>query len=976
MDNDLLNNLNENQKEAVLHKNGPLMILAGAGTGKTTVITRRIAWLISNGFAKPEEILALTFTEKAAEEMEERVDQLLPIGYIDIQISTFHSFCEKILRDCGAEIGLASDFKLMTELGAWLITRQNFDKFKLDYYKPMGNPTKFLKGLLKHISRAKDENVSPDDYIKFAESIKADSDSNNSDESATEESKRICELADFYHSYQRILQENDSVDFGDLIMYALLLFKKRPRVLEQYRNKFEYILVDEFQDTNWAQYELIKMLASPKNNLTVVGDDDQSIYKFRGASLSNILSFENDYKDAKRVILTDNYRTLQNILDRAYDFIQQNNPNRLEVRVKGSGISKKLVSSRQGNGIVEHIHAKTIDEEASSVIKRMLELKNKDVSWGDFCILARANDTAMPFISELEKNGIPFQFLALKGLYSKPVIIDSFSVLRIADNPHDSPSFYRILCHNMYSLPSKDIATILNEANKKARSIFEVLEIGQYSLPIEKSTHEKITKILNDMRIVSEFAKTKKASEAFVLATKQFGIVDFVASQEDKEIYEQFRHLQQFYERIKDFESRALDASLHNFLQEYAIELASGEDGSVKSDITQGPDTVKIMTVHGSKGLEFKYVFVVSLIDQRFPSVAKTDAIPLPESLIKECTQEGNMHLEEERRLFYVALTRARDGVFLTSASEYGGARKRKLSRFLTELGFKSAPNEQDSVGIFEEDESATEIKQVFEYSVPKHFSFTQLAAYTKCPLQYKFAHVFHIPVFGKFQMSYGKSVHSVFEKLFKLILERSSVKQGELFSGVNSASNEIKITDKEFDEILNSSWIDEWYPDRKASELYFDKYKKTLIKYYESLKENKPNTIAVEVPFTVKIGACVIKGQIDRIDAVEGGVEIIDYKTGSPKTIDGLAKEDKRQLFLYQIAASEILGLKPVKLTYFYTEDSTCVSFIGKDKDIDELKETVKETIAEIKKCKFKATPGFQCQFCDFKDICDERQL
>src|SRR3990167_2743027 len=309
----LLASLNQEQLAAVTHKEGPLMIIAGAGTGKTTVITHSIGWLIEQKLAKPEEILALTFTEKAAAEMEERVDRLLPYGYIDLQLSTFHAFCERLLREYGIEMGLSPDFVLLNELDSWLLMRKEFERFDLYYYRPLGNPTRYIKSFLQHFSRAKDELITPEMYLAYAKEQEANLDATNSTEERNSEVTRLLELAHAYHLYQQILLENDALDFGDLISYTILLLQKRPAILKKIQKRFRFILVDEFQDTNLAQYALVKYIAAPTNNITVVGDDDQSIYKFRGASLSNILQFESDYPESKRVILTQNYRSVQKI---------------------------------------------------------------------------------------------------------------------------------------------------------------------------------------------------------------------------------------------------------------------------------------------------------------------------------------------------------------------------------------------------------------------------------------------------------------------------------------------------------------------------------------------------------------------------------------------------------------------------------------------------------------------------------------
>ena len=292
--------------------------------------------------------------------MEERADKILPYGYTDLWINTFHGFCERILRDQALEIGLNASFKLLSATEQWMVMKKNLNRFNFDYYRPLGNPTKFISEILSHFSRLKDENISVAEYKKYVEELELNQDNrltssaqkSNSknikktskikkiaDLSATDdegeelEIARLRELADAYHVYNQILLENNYLDFGDLIVYTIKLFKERPNILHYYREKFKYIMVDEFQDTNTAQYELVKLLAAPKNNLIVVGDDDQAIYKFRGASIANIMQFKEDYPSAKEIVITDNYRSRQEILDRAYQFIQHNNPNRLEEKL-------------------------------------------------------------------------------------------------------------------------------------------------------------------------------------------------------------------------------------------------------------------------------------------------------------------------------------------------------------------------------------------------------------------------------------------------------------------------------------------------------------------------------------------------------------------------------------------------------------------------------------------------------------------
>jgi DNA helicase II / ATP-dependent DNA helicase PcrA len=976
MAEDLLVKLNEQQKEAVTHVQGPLMIVAGAGTGKTTVVTHRIAWLIDQGHAKPEQILALTFTDKAAGEMEERVDRLLPYGYVDLQISTFHSFAEKLLRQYGAELGLSRDFKLMTELDAWLLTRQHFDRFELDYYRPLGNPTKYVRSLLTHFSRAKDVGIDPDDYSKFVEDKKADLDSAQADDAATSEITKLEELAKAYATYQSVLLEHDSLDFGDLMLYTLKLLRTRPSVRNEIRSRFKFVLVDEFQDTNDAQYEIVKAIAGPRNNLTVVGDDDQSIYKFRGASLANILRFEEDYPDARRVVLTTNYRSAQDILDRAHTFIQHNNPNRLEA-VEGRNLSKKLTAGVELAAQVEHVHALTASEEVAQVVQRIVALREKqeDTDWSDFAILVRSNAAGIDFAVALERHKIPYQFLALSGLYTKPAVMDLLAYLRIIDNPFDSPSVYRLLTSPLCTISERSILELNQWARKKGRSLFEACEQAGTIEEVSSEDYQGIQQLLKQLTEFQRHALTRPVGELFVMLAKDSGYLEYLNRLSEQKKLDSFSYLQQFYQRLKSFEKRHEHPVLHNFLAEFAHERDAGEEGSLSVDLEAGPDVVRIMTIHAAKGLEFKYVFVVNLVAQRFPTNAKREAIPLPEEL-GSGSHDKDAHLEEERRLFYVAMTRAKQGLYFMSAEDYGGARKRKISRFLHELGYDSPQPSGEIIKLFDEDQGPdqSDQEQAITYPIPKQFSFTQLAAFKTCPLQYKFAHVLKIPIMGRWTFSYGKTMHNTLQRFFVLWLERVVSQQGSLFNSQEASMGVrgIPVTLDELLETYRACWQDEWYVNDGQRETYRKQGLSSLKDFYRQIPLSRPDPIAVELPFKMKFGDVILKGRIDRIDRIEDGIEIIDYKTGNPK--DTLSKDDKEQLLLYQLAARDVLGLVPKKLTYHYLTDNSQVSFIGTNEQLLDLQESIVERAQGIRSSMFDATPGFHCRFCDFADICEFR--
>src|SRR3989338_3333067 len=453
---------------AATHGEGPLLIIAGAGTGKTKVITHRIAHLIESG-VNPNQILALTFTEKAAGEMEERVDRLVPYGYSNVWISTFHSFGDMVLRDNVLEIGLTPDFKVLSEAERIIFLQDNLFELPLNYYRPLGNPTKYLSAVAGLISRLKDEDVGPEEYVAYAEELKK----------SEAELIQQDELAKTYAKYQELMARHGYMDFGDQVVLPLKLFRTRPHILKRYQEKFRYILVDEFQDTNYAQFQLVRLLAEGHRNINVVADDDQSIYKFRGAAISNVLGFQKLYLDAKLITLTKNYRSIQPILDSAYRLISHNNPDRLEVK---SGIDKKLIAEKQEIGAgqeaigkpiansllpiapVKHLHFDTITKETETVAEmieekvsrnKMQEARNKkqdlqlttdnlQLSYKDFAILVRANIDAEPFLKALKDKGIPHRFSGNQGLYSREEIRLLIAFLNVITNFNDSMSLFHL----------------------------------------------------------------------------------------------------------------------------------------------------------------------------------------------------------------------------------------------------------------------------------------------------------------------------------------------------------------------------------------------------------------------------------------------------------------------------------------------------------------------------------------------------
>ncbi len=1010
--------LNKEQLKAVTHKEGPLLIVAGAGTGKTTAITQRIAYLIEQGWAKSDEILALTFTEKAAGEMEERVDRLLPMGYLDLWISTFHSFGERILRTHGIDIGLPGDFKLLNEFGQYILVKNNLEKFDLDYYRPMGNPTKFVRALIQHFSRAKDEDISPGEYLEYAEELKQNLDSmlsgtkkkitnyklqitniTNLDgkvdkEIVQQEVARINEVANAYHVYQQLLLDNSALDFGDLINYCLKLFRERPAILEKYRQQFKFILLDEFQDTNWAQYELIKMLAYPRNNLVVVGDDDQSIYKFRGASVSNILQFKQDFPKAEELFLINNYRNTQDILDLSYKFIKLNNPNRLEYelqknqksKIKNQNFSKKLKANTKDKGEIEVIEGVDLDDEIKKVVEKIADLKIKDreARWNDFAILVRANESAKAFCNMLEIAGLPYQFLSSRGLYSKPEVIDLIAYLKLLDNYHESTAVYRVLNMPIFEFTYRELVNFNYFARKKAWSLFEVLK----SFPnTGQELKKKIDRVLALIEKHTSLTRRKTASEVVLAFVNESGYLKHLMNQGEEKVQESIALLNQFLKRIKTFEANSDDKSVKAFLNELNIEIEAGEQGALPVDIDSGPETIKIMTVHAAKGLEFKYVFIVGMVDKRFPTIERKDPILIPEALVKEQLPEGDIHTEEERRLFYVAMTRAKSYLYFSWAPDYGGVRLKKPSQFLFEAGLAPDNSKQITANraAVKEDLIIKEKKvpeKASEISIPSYFSHTQLTAFKNCPYQYYFAHILKVPTRGKYVFSFGQAMHLTLQKLFELIIEKKGLGQGDLFRPKEdkSKNGKIQISLDEIYDLYEKSWVDDWYENKKEKEDYRKKGKEILKEFYNKHKNNWPDVLSLEQGVNLKIGGYRIFGKIDRVDNHEDGVQIVDYKTGKPKEQDKIGIDDKEQLLIYQLASEQALDKKVKNLQFYYLDNNSEVNFLGTDKELREMEEKILDRIHGIEEAaktgEFTPKPGPLCAFCDFKDICEFRKM
>ena len=932
-------------------------MIAGAGTGKTRVITERIAHILEQKWCEPGNILALTFTEKAAAEMEGRLDERMPIGYEAIQVSTFHSYCEKILRQYGIDIGLSPNFKILEGVARWKLLKDHLFDFELDYYRPSGNPTKFIDSLVAFFGRIKEEVISVEDFAKYVEK--------KASEASTEEDKleasKLQELAKAYGQYQELMAKNDYLDFSDLQFKVIELLTKRPNILKHLQYKYQYILVDEYQDTNIAQNRIVDLLAASHKNLMVVGDDDQSIYKFRGAAISNILQFEEKYPELKKVVITQNYRNNQRILDLAYASIQNNNPDRLEVK---SNVDKKLKAQMEGDDeSVKLVHCSTIEQEVAYVLE---EIKLAKCGLTEIAILVRANNHAKPFIDALRKENIPYQFLSERGLYNKDEVKELISLMRVIANPTDDISFFRVLRMNTWKLPMKVVVDLIAQSKKKYQTLWNVVQ----NAPETKD----LTNTLNEM---IEYSKTHTAGEVLFKFTNDRKIYENLLSKETIEAEEQITNIASFFGRINQFERESDEKTVIDFVEYLQASEEAGENPAAKFDIG-GIDGVQISTVHSAKGLEFHTVFLPSLAARRFPTDNRKDPIDVPQELISEILTEGDFHVQEERRLFYVAMTRAKENLHLLYSDFYSSSnaqnpRAKKPSIFVQEVADQIPVKiEKTAEGVerfLKPKSSGLPLSSELGEREPiTRFSYSALQSFKTCPRQYEYNYLLKIPQAPSGATSFGSSLHNTLNEFYKLV---SQSKQASLFEDYKE--------DLSLDRLLSiyeDKWISVGFESKAHHDTLKARGKEILEKFYEHFKDEVTRIELLEKGFKLKVGHYTITGRIDRADKLEdGSLELIDYKSGKSKSQKEVDKD--QQLMIYALAAKECFGQPASRLTLYFLDDDLKVSTEPDADKLDKMKTDIIETADKINESDFAPTPSkFVCGFCPYNKICDRAEL
>ncbi len=669
---DYLQGLNEKQKEGVLHTEGPLLILAGAGSGKTRVITHKIAYLIEEKRVFPSNILAITFTNKAAKEMKERVEGLLKGRVEDIWMGTFHSMCVRILRREIESIGYKRNFSIYDSLDQKTLVKECITE------KNLNKETFQEKPIISIISSLKDDMIDPDDYIN---------------ENYKDYYRR--NVGEIYGLYEEKLKKNNALDFDDLILKTVFLLKSDERIREKYQSKFEYIFVDEYQDTNKSQYELIKYLSGKHGNICVVGDEDQSVYGWRGADIRNILNFERDFKGAEVIKLEQNYRSTGNILDVANSIIKNNTERK----------GKKLWTAKERGQYATLKINFDEKEEANFVTQKVIDLiEEGKYKYGDFVILYRTNAQSRSFEETFIRNNIPYKIVGGLKFYDRKEVKDLIAYLRLIQNPLDDISLRRIINVPKRGIGASTLGKIEKYTSQTGESIYGALldlDKIQGLSGRARNVIKSFTAMINKFLAMKEIMGVRDFIEEVVYST---GYIKELEEENSVESQSRIENLKEFISVAVDFETNYEGGTLEDFLAN--VSLLSDVD---KTD--ERKDVVTMMTVHGAKGLEFPVVFLVGMEEGLFPISRALDSIH---------------DMEEERRLCYVAVTRAEELLYISYANLrtiYGNTTYSLPSRFLKEIPddmLKICKNDQrkekqeDEI----EYEERTDIKNRFEKKV------------------------------------------------------------------------------------------------------------------------------------------------------------------------------------------------------------------------------------------------------------------
>jgi len=971
---ELLKGLDRRQRQAVTHKDGPLLVVAGPGTGKTEVITRRVAWLIASKRARPSEILALTFTERAADEMQARVDLLVPYGQADTAIHTFHAFGDWLLREYGHTIGRPDDPRVIGRSQAMVLLRDNVFELGLERYRPLGDPTRFVGALIDLFGRAKEEGVTPDELAAYAAELEAGARAvlggtgeealRETVEALLDEAASNAELARAYAAYQGLLAERALIDHGDQVAEAVRLLEERPAVRLALRRRFRYLVVDEAQDANPQQLRLVRQLVGAEGNVMFVGDDDQAIYSFRGAVGQGLAGLDESYESVKDVVLRRNYRSRKPILEAARRLIRQNDPDRLEVQ---RGIDKTLTAVRRSRrpAMVTHHAYRTITDEADAVAADIKRRLDRGKLPGTMAVLVRTNADAAAVLASLDVLGIPRRFSGASGLLAHREVRDVMSLMRSIAAPDSSEDLYAVLTSEPYGLGGEDLTLICDTASRRRRSLWSIItELGQQPglLRVSGDTRKRLERAVEQVRESIDQAHQRPAPVVLYDHLRRSGWLKRLVAAAERGDDGPLRRVARLFEIVKEQSDLVSDPRMASVVPTLRALIDAGHDPAAPDD-DDTPDAVSVLTVHQAKGLEFPVVYVIGVAEGRFPVRARRDVLALPAALTSHAAAgDPDAHRAEERRLLYVAMTRARDELILShAAAGRPGGRQRRPSGFLAEaLGHEV---DSDAAGLPlvvlpapPESAPATLAPTSARGDEPLTLSFTQIDDYLSCPLKYRLRHQVRVPTAPHHALVFGNALHQ------SVAVANDKRRQGE---GVDLALLE---------ETLEAHWQNEGFLSQEHEAARFEAGKTALARFAERAAGGSDAILAVEQPFSVRIGDDRVRGRYDAVRQTTDGVVITDYKSGDMRD-PARARQRARsslQLQLYALAWEAEHGEQPAAVELHFLEGDVIGQVAPTARQLGAARKKVEKAASGIRNSDFEATPGYPaCDWCPYRRIC-----
>jgi DNA helicase II / ATP-dependent DNA helicase PcrA len=968
--------LNPEQRAAVQHAAGPLVVVAGAGTGKTRVITERIRFLLeSQPELTGEEIVGLTFTDKAAGEMKHRVIAAArERGEMEVEraekvkLSTFHSFCGDLLRE------IDPDLKPIDSVDHWILLRRNLPLLQLDQFRHLAEPGQFIGDFVEFFSRCQDELVTPDDYARYAreqtENYLRVRDAMPGDERPIRELElaKLQEIARAYRASDLLLRERKLLTFGSMLMGAVTQLRADSALLEKLRARYRYMLVDEFQDTNVAQLDLLWLLGDERPNLVVVGDHRQAIYRFRGASFGSFTQFLQRFAANSPALqsellrpLTLNYRSAGRILRVAGQVIRHNEkpthlPDYPLVPVHEDGEKVRIVTHESSAG------------EAQWVAHEIERLHRAGAKWRTFAVLYRSHGHRDKLVEVLKTRKIPFVIKNLTIL-SHRLVRDLTAYLRLIDLPSDDVACARVLAMPAWGLEPSDLVRLSERAAKaRGTSLWDTV-VAAHREPHFASGGRNLGEMVELVTSLRKNSRKLTATEFFDELAAALEI-DTVVTGEDRK----------YFDRFKQFIGEWQPKSETQRLKEFVEYLDYFEQAGGKINLEQEPgDAVQLMTVHAAKGLEFEHVYVLRIVQRGFPAGEKPRVLEFPAVLMKEEQPQGNFHIQEERRLFYVAVTRARHRLTLSTVEH----KRSKPSVFLDDILMDAQIKRRDieqlapraveapaaaakaSPALFEMQSRTRVGSQIGEWaftyrppvSEPLQLSPSSIDMLESCPQKYLFGREWGLRGGPAASMSFGSVMHNTIKYFI-----------AELAAGRRLPFEEVA---KKFALEWTSAGFEDEYQEQE--------YKKDglaqLGAFYATTLASPPAVIAQEKAFELPLeNNVVLTGRMDQVNRIAGDeVEIVDYKTGKPRDAEK-AKKDL-QLSVYALAATELFDWNPARLT-FYNLQTNDVASAGRDeKKLKKVRAEIQEAAADIRAGEFPPKLGFACRYCDFKSICPAQE-